>query len=132
MKGAEWNEAVAPFIPHSARFTLHLRIMSLLNDILRNELGFRGVVFSDDISMAAGESEGGIAARIEAHYAAGCDLMLACQPGIVAEALDATRGAAPLDPDRLAKLLGGVAQTWDEMADNPQRRRFIENLHHLP
>lgn len=103
-----------------------------INDILRNELGFRGVVFSDDISMAAGESEGGIAARIEAHYAAGCDLMLACQPGIVAEALDATRGAAPLDPDRLAKLLGGVAQTWDEMADNPQRRRFIENLRHLP
>ena len=103
-----------------------------ITDILRNELGFRGVVFSDDISMAAGESEGGIAARIEAHYAAGCDLMLACQPGIVAEALDATRGAAPLDPDRLAKLLGGVAQTWDEMADNPQRRRFIENLRHLP
>lgn len=103
-----------------------------ITDILRGRLGFRGTVFSDDISMAAGESEGGIAARIEAHYAAGCDLILACQPEIVGEALAATRDAAAFDPQRLASLRGGVAQTWEEMADNPQRRRFVENLRSLP
>lgn len=97
-------------------------------DILRGELGFRGVVFSDDISMAGGEGEGGIAARIEAHHAAGCDLILACHPDIVTEALEATRGAAPFDPGKLARLVGGVAQTWAEMADNPQRQKFIENI----
>ena len=101
-------------------------------DILRGRLGFHGTVFSDDISMAAGESEGGIAARIEAHYAAGCDLILACQPEIVGEALATTRDAAAFDSQRLARLLGGIAQTWEEMADNPQRRRFVENLCNLP
>ena len=102
-----------------------------IGDILRCELGFKGVVFSDDISMAAGSSEGGIAARIEAHHAAGCDLILACQPEIVAEALATTSGAAPFDPQRLRNLLGGVAQNWDEMIDNPQRARFIENMQSL-
>ncbi|MBS0583509.1 MAG: beta-N-acetylhexosaminidase [Proteobacteria bacterium] len=101
-------------------------------DILRGELGFKGVVFSDDISMAAGADEGSIAARIEAHYAAGCDLILACRPEVVDEALAATNGAAPLDPERLARLLGGVAQDWDEMVDNPQRQRFVDNLRNLP
>jgi beta-N-acetylhexosaminidase len=103
-----------------------------ITEILRGKLGFHGTVFSDDISMAAGESEGGIAARIEAHYAAGCDLILACHPEIVDEALAATRDATAFDPKRLASLIGSVAQTWDEMADNPQRRRFIENLSDLP
>jgi beta-N-acetylhexosaminidase len=97
-------------------------------DVLRGTLGFKGIVFSDDISMAAGAGEGGIAARVEAHYAAGCDLILACQPAIVDEALAATSGVAPLDPKRLASLLGGVAQEWGEMVDNPQRARFVENV----
>ena len=97
-------------------------------DILRGELGFKGVVFSDDISMAAAAGEGGVAARIEAHYDAGCDLILACQPEVVDEALAATKGAASFDSQRLKRLLGGIAQDWDEMVDNPQRQKFISNL----
>ncbi|MFT3792460.1 MAG: beta-N-acetylhexosaminidase [Rudaea sp.] len=97
-------------------------------DVLRGELGFKGVVFSDDISMAAGAGEGGIAERIEAHRAAGCELILACQPDIVGEALVATRGAGAFDPRRLKNLFGGVAQNWGEMTDNPQYRKFVGNL----
>jgi len=97
-------------------------------NILRGELGFKGVVFSDDISMAAGAGEGGVAARIEAHYDAGCDLILACQPEVVDAALAATKGAASFDSQRLKSLLGGIAQDWDEMVDNPQRQKFISNL----
>ncbi|HWU51262.1 MAG TPA: beta-N-acetylhexosaminidase, partial [Tahibacter sp.] len=44
-----------------------------IEDVLRGDMGFRGVVFSDDIGMAAAESAGGVAARIAAHLTAGCD-----------------------------------------------------------
>jgi beta-N-acetylhexosaminidase len=99
-----------------------------IEHILRGEFGFRGVVFSDDISMAAAESAGGIAARIAAHRDAGCDLVLVCKPDIAPAALDAVRDAAPCDPARVATLRGGVAANWDALCDNPQRDRFAKRL----
>jgi len=99
-----------------------------IGDILRGELGFRGVVIADDIGMAAAESLGGIAARIEAHRAAGCDLVLACSPAIVPEAIAASAGAASCGPERLAALQGAVAPTWDALARNPKRDQFAARL----
>lgn len=99
-----------------------------IEDILRGEMGFRGLVFGDDIGMAAAESVGGIGARIEAHLLAGCDLLLACSPAIVDEAIHASSHAAPCDPQRLATLQGEVAQTWDALARNPQRDEFAARL----
>jgi beta-N-acetylhexosaminidase len=99
-----------------------------IEQILRGEFGFRGVVFSDDISMAAAESAGGIGARIAAHRDAGCDLILVCKPDVTAAALQATHGVAPCDSARLATLRGGVAQTWDAIVDNPQHALFAAHL----
>lgn len=99
-----------------------------IEDLLRGALGFRGVVFSDDIGMAAAESAGGIGARIAAHLDAGCDLVLVCSPALVADSLAAVRGRAPCPPQRLAGLRGLVASTWQSLLDNPQRTRFIERL----
>jgi beta-N-acetylhexosaminidase len=99
-----------------------------VEDVLRGELGFRGVVFGDDIGMAAAEPLGGIGARIEAHLLAGCDLVLACSHSIVPEALAASRHAEPCPPDRLAALQGAVAQTWQSLTDNPQRDRFVARV----
>jgi beta-N-acetylhexosaminidase len=99
-----------------------------IGDILRGELGFRGVVFSDDISMAAAESAGGIGARIAAHREAGCDIVLVCKPEIVPEALAACAGEGPCDPDVVEALLGKVAPTWNDLADNPQRAQFAARL----
>src|SRR5678815_88622 len=76
-----------------------------IEDILRDDYGFGGVVFSDDISMVAAESAGGIAARIVAHRDAGCDLILVCKPDVVPEALEATKDEAPCAASRVAMLL---------------------------
>jgi beta-N-acetylhexosaminidase len=99
-----------------------------IEDILRVELGFRGVVVGDDIGMAAAESLGGIGARIQAHLDAGCDLVLACSPSIVDEAIEASAGMPPCDGERLQVLQGGVAQTWQALESNPQRGEFIARL----
>jgi beta-N-acetylhexosaminidase len=99
-----------------------------IKDILRNELGFGGAVISDDISMAAAGAAGGAAARVSAHLDAGCDLVLACFPDVVDEAIAAVRGRAAVSPERIAALRGAVASTWDGLNDNPQRERFIARI----
>ncbi|HVI58416.1 MAG TPA: beta-N-acetylhexosaminidase [Luteimonas sp.] len=88
-----------------------------IEDILRGDLasgglGFRGVVFSDDIGMAAAFSAGGIKARVDAHLDAGCDVVLVCHPELVAESLAAVEGRK-LNTMALLGLLGRGAMGWD-------------------
>lgn len=99
-----------------------------VQDILRGEFGFDGLVVGDDIGMAAVESLGGMGARIDAHVAAGCDIVLACNPAIVPESLAASAGYPACDPARLARLSGQLAQTWQQLADNPQRDAYLGNV----
>ncbi len=83
-----------------------------INGILRQEMGFRGVVFSDDIGMAAAHGVGGIKARVDAHLDAGCDVVLVCHPELVEESLAAAEGRA-LNTMALAGLMGRGGLGWD-------------------
>jgi beta-N-acetylhexosaminidase len=83
-----------------------------MQQILRAEMGFRGVVFSDDIGMAAAESAGGVKARIDAHLDAGCDVVLVCPPALVAESLRAMDGRPAADTAVLASLFGRGPRDW--------------------
>lgn len=83
-----------------------------IEDILRGRMGFRGVVFSDDIGMAAAFSAGGIRQRVELHLDAGCDVVLVCHPELVEESLKAVEGRA-LNTMALAGLVGRGPLGWD-------------------
>ena len=83
-----------------------------IQQVLREEMGFRGVVFSDDIGMAAAFSAGGVKARIELHLDAGCDVVLVCSPKLVEESLKAVEGRA-LNTAALLGLIGRGALGWD-------------------
>ena len=102
-----------------------------IQKILREEMGFRGVVFSDDIGMAAAFSAGGVKQRIHDHLDAGCDVVLVCSPKLVEESLKAVEGRA-LNTAAVLGVLGRGALGWDGLIADARygqtQSRVIESL----
>ena len=92
--------------------SLRALVKEEIRDILRGDMKFRGVVFSDDIGMAAAFSAGGIRSRIDAHLDAGCDVVLVCHPELVPESLAAVEGRA-LNTAAITGLIGRGPMAWD-------------------
>lgn len=79
---------------------------SIVGDVIRGEIGFEGVLISDDLSMRA--LDGAMAERVGRALAAGCDLVLHCS-GERREMDEAAAAARPISPATAARLARGTA-----------------------
>jgi beta-N-acetylhexosaminidase len=107
-----------------------------IRDVLRGELRFQGVVFTDDLSMGGvAAADGDIVTRARQALAAGCDMLPVCnnRPGVVKllERLDVE--PEPTSRLRLVRMHGkegrhGGARSRQELRSLPEWRRSQELL----
>ena len=76
--------------------------------MLRESLGFKGCIFSDDLSMAGAHEAGGPAERAKAALTAGCDMLLICNDREAA--LEVVQACHDVFNKRPAKLRYGRAR----------------------
>jgi beta-N-acetylhexosaminidase len=90
-----------------------------LREILRNQLNFKGVIFSDDLDMAAASAGGDYVERAQAAAAAGCDLLLICNNRPAAAQIVAAFDAPTVAP-RQHDLYGQAgALNWAQLHAHP-------------
>lgn len=91
-----------------------------LKRVLRGDLHFNGVIFSDDLSMKATDRMGDYPERASAAIAAGCDMVLVCNnPEGADQVLDRLADHHdPVSMARCARLHGRPAPTWGRLRES--------------
>ncbi len=103
-----------------------------LEEVLRQRIGFRGLVFSDDLHMEGASSAGAYPQRARRALEAGCDMLILCnnRPAVL-EVIEWMSGQSGLSPLDLSSLR--ARRSWDEerIRDHPWYDEAIQYLDEL-
>ncbi len=105
-----------------------------VQDILRNKLGFDGVVFSDDLTMEGASVAGDILARAQAALGAGCDMALVCNRPDLADDLLARLEFEPVQASvaRITRLMPEAsAPDWTTLQTMPAYLKALDSVREL-
>ncbi len=104
-----------------------------IEEILRGQLGFRGAVFSDDLSMGGAVVGGSVLQRVRAALAAGCDMALLCNDrAAVCQVLEPLAGDGPyVLPKRVRSMRGASRRAWPDRSRPGPWRDAIDAISSL-
>jgi len=88
----------------------------VIRDVIRGQIGFDGLLMSDDVSMKA--LSGPISVRVKASLFAGCDVVLHCN-GNMEEMRDVAEEAKPLEGPALKRAQAALAHLTAPEAFDP-------------
>lgn len=109
-----------------------------LQDILRGQLGFTGVIFSDDLSMEGASVAGSVVNGAHLALKAGCDSVLICNRPDLADQLLANLKIDPkafaVSQERLKRLFPNKTATpdsWDKLMQEAEYKKAKQLLKSL-
>ena len=104
-----------------------------IKNILRKQLKFNGVVFSDDLSMEGAASVGNFTERSQLAQAAGCDMILVCNN---AKAADQVLESTPIEKNiqreqRLLRMKGNPSNEIKDLFNSEKWQQAANQLNLL-
>ena len=102
-----------------------------LKDIIRDQLQFDGVLFSDDLSMAGAQAAGDVSDRVHAAIHAGCDIALVCNDRVAAhEAAEAAQDLPYPDQQRIKTMRGQIPEWRGDLTSTCQQFEHWQQARH--
>jgi len=101
-----------------------------LQQVLRDELNFEGVIFSDDLTMEGASVMGGYPERAEAAMEAGCDMVLVCnnRKGAI-EVIDQARiNQSEQSAQRLMRMQGQPFMNRSALLDTKRWAEVVDEI----
>jgi len=101
-----------------------------LQQILREELKFDGVIFSDDLTMEGASVMGGYTERAEAAMEAGCDMILVCnnRKGAIEVIDNASINQREQSAKRLNRMKGQSFMSRSALLDSKRWAETVEEI----
>ncbi|MAH73790.1 MAG: beta-N-acetylhexosaminidase [Cellvibrionales bacterium TMED49] len=103
-----------------------------LNKVLRGNYGFKGLIFSDDLSMAAANVAGTYQDKARLALMAGCDMILVCNclQG-ASEVVDYLESLGGIEQRQCNSMMARRVPSWSNLKESNRYLRIVQTLRDL-